>query len=305
MRNNTLATLLVLSIYPVLFSCSNDKAEIVAIHYPSPRPDSVAMPFLPGMVSTDSVDFGSAFSPDGKSFYFSRSINKQSDIYVTRYNGTVWLTPELTNFSDAKYAEADPAFDRQGKLYFISTRPKNGADTLLDYDIWYVTPTPDGNWSAPQNLADINSDSNEYYVSFANDKDLYFSSSRAGGFGEEDVYVSRWKENRYSTAENIGPGINSARSEYDPFISPDEDFLIFTASNRNDTFGGGDLYCSSADGYNTWSTAKNLGRSFNTSSREYCAYLSPDSKFFFFTREKDVKWINADVLRKQILSFNN
>ena len=40
------------------------------IPYPQPYPDSVAKVFLQGLVSKDSVDFGAAFSPDGKYFYF-------------------------------------------------------------------------------------------------------------------------------------------------------------------------------------------------------------------------------------------
>ena len=36
------------------------------IPYPKPLADTAAITFLPGIVSKDSIDFGSAFSPDGK-----------------------------------------------------------------------------------------------------------------------------------------------------------------------------------------------------------------------------------------------
>jgi Tol biopolymer transport system component len=286
----------------VSMSCSkatNDRQT--TIYYPEPLPDSVAIPFLPGIVSTDSVDFGAAFSPDGRSFYFARSINGQSDIYVTTHDGTKWMPAQLTPFSDANYSEADPAFAPDGKLYFISTRPKNASDTLPDYDIWYVNSvTNDKMWSSPENLTVVNSDSNEFYISFTRDKSLYFASSRAGGFGNEDIYVSRWVDDRYSTPHNIGAAINTEKSEYDPLVFPDEKTIVFTSSFREDSFGAGDLYHAKRGDDNVWLQAINLGKSFNTRSRDYCAYLTPDLKYFFYSSEKNVKWISAEALKAQI-----
>src|SRR5687767_11033646 len=127
----------------------------VDIPYPRPFPGSTAIIFLPGLVSKDSVDFGSAFSPDGKSFYFARSENKQSKIYVSQHDGEKWTEPEPMPFTEAKYSEADPAFAPDGKLYFISTRPKNQSDSLPDYDIWFVTPLANGGWSEPETLKSV------------------------------------------------------------------------------------------------------------------------------------------------------
>ena len=53
-------------------------------------------------------------------------------------------------------ALTDPAFAPDGKLYFISNRPKDQSDTIADYDIWFVAPLADGRWSAPENLKSIN-----------------------------------------------------------------------------------------------------------------------------------------------------
>ena len=224
-------------------SCTMRQVEktTVSIPYPQPVPDSVALDFLPGIVSTDKRDFGAAFSPDGKSFYFSRSEKSKSHIYVSHHDGKNWTLPALVSFNSAAYAEADPAFGLDGKLYFISDRPSQPSDTILDYDIWFVSPRAEGVWSEPENMEAVNSDSAEFYISFSQNGNLYFASAREGGFGAEDIYVSQFTNNHYSTPENLGAAVNSEKSEYDPFISVQEDFIIFTSSNREDTFGGGDL----------------------------------------------------------------
>jgi hypothetical protein len=59
-----------------VLSCTRNVSQISTdVPYPSPIP----LVFLSGLVSPDSVDFGSV--------YFARSENKQSQIYVTQYDG--------------------------------------------------------------------------------------------------------------------------------------------------------------------------------------------------------------------------
>ncbi len=163
----------------------------------------------------------------------------------------------------------------------------------------FTSPTSNGRWSAPQRFDVINSDSSEYYISFARNGNLYFASSRKGGYGEEDIYISRLVDNRYTEPVNLGPAINTERSEYDPCISGNEDLMIFTSANRADTYGKGDLYAA-LQGDNTWLAASNLGSAFNTPTRDYCAYFSPDNVWFFFSSQKDVKWVRADFVTKHI-----
>jgi len=257
------------------------------------------MTFLPGIVSKDKLDFNAAFSPDGRIFYFTRSENRQWDIYLTTYDGKTWKEPRLAPFSDPTYSEADPAFSPNGDLYFISNRPKKSADSISDFDIWFIKMTSDSTWSEPENFAEVNSDSAEYYISFARNGNAYFGSSRPGGFGGEDVYVSRSVDGKYLTPENLGASINTAESEHDPCIWPDEELLVFKSENRAGSFGEADLYGSkSVNG--EWKQAVNLGGKFNTPTYEYCPYLTPDSKYFFFSGEFDVKWIDAKFVQAHI-----
>lgn len=297
--NGTFAV--IVSLTTMQRACTPPKAmQQRAIPYPKPLPDTTAIPFLPPYVSSDSSDFGAAFSPDRQSFYFARSINKQTTIFVSHFIGNTWMPPVPFPFIETSYSEADPAFAPDGKLYFISDRPKDPSDTIRDFDIWSITPLGNGEWSEPENVQRLNSDSNEYYISFAHNGNCYFSSNRTGGFGEEDIYVSNWRKKQYDEPKNLGPAINTKRSEYDPGISLLEEMIVFTSSNREDSFGGADLYASTPDAKKQWRPAINLGIGFNTKSREFCPYFTPDGKYFFFSSERDIKWISNDYVKKRI-----
>ena len=284
------------SLLSFIIACQDTSRPTIA--YPVPLPDSVPLKFMPGTVTSDNLDFNSAYSPDGKSFYFCRSENSKWVIYVTKFEGNTWSTPSPADFYDARYSEADPVFAPDGSLYYISNRPRNEADTLKDHDIWKVKPTGENQWSEPLNISIVNSDSNEFYISFAANGNLYFASSRQGGFGQEDIYISHYENNPYAQPVNVGAEINSQGSDHDPLIDENERFLIFTSSDRKDSFGQADLYVAKRRG-KKWEYAVNLGERFNTPTYEYCPYVSPDNRFFFYSSESDVKWVKADYIFKQ------
>jgi hypothetical protein len=272
------------------------------IPYPTPLPGSTPLVFLPGHISrTGSLEFNAAFSPDGRSFYFAVSKDRQWDIHVSRHDGSRWGPPVRAAFSEEQFSEADPVCTPDGRIYFISNRPKHGEGKPADFDIWYVAPLPEGGWSAPQNVRELNSDRDEYYISFSGDGDAYFGSDRPGGFGAMDIYVSRRIDGRYLPPENLGPGVNTAESEHDPcLVAADGSLLVFKSENRPDGLGQADLYAARRGPDGRWMPAVNLGPTINTPAYEYCCYLTPDQRFFFFSSELDIKWVDAAALRQLI-----
>ena len=284
----------------VVIGCKNsDKEQEPCISYPGPKPDSMALVFAKGIFSTDSSEFNSNFSQDGKLFFLSRRTPQgKTDIYISNFDGKNWGNPELASFSEPEFSEADPFITPDGTLYYISDRKKNKSDTIPDYDIWYVHPLANGKWSEPENLEAVNSDSTEYYVSLSDNKNVYFGSNRPGGFGLHDIYVSKFIDGKYSVPENLGPAVNAAELDHDPFISKDEKLLIFTSKNRKDGYGKGDLYYSIKGEDGKWSQAQNMGKHINTASYDFCPYVTPDSKYFFFSSDNDIKWIDINYLPK-------
>jgi len=282
----------------------NEKFPILKGEYLGQKPPGIKPEvFAPGIVSTTQGEFNAAFSPDGKEFYFSvnEPSGRETMKFMTRKDNQ-WTPPQAVPFVSSQN-DCDPLFSFDGqRLYFISTRPKKEKAGSSDWNIWYVERT-DADWSEPINIGPpVNSDVDEYYVSLTKDGTIYFSSNRAGGLGSFDIYRSRFVDGHYAKPENLGASINTKYLEHDPFIAPDESYILFTSVDRPEGFGTGDLYISSRRKDGTWTKSKNMGKAFNTSGYDFCPIVSPDGKYFFFTRRGDIYWVSVEAIQKLLLS---
>jgi hypothetical protein len=194
--------------------------------------------------------------------------------------------PKVAPFS-GKHRDADPFITRDGaRFYFISDRPVEGKPKE-DMDIWYMKRTRQG-WGAPKNLGmPINTAASEWFPTVAANGTLYFGSDRPGGNGLTDLYRSRWVGGKFAEPENLGTAINTEHQEYEPYIAPDESYLIFMAI-RPDGLGGGDLFISH-NRNGTWTRAQNLGEPINTKALEISPKVSPDGKSFFWASSRRAK----------------
>lgn len=243
--------------------------------------------FAEGIVSTNGNEFGGVFTPDGKEFYFTRSV-PQSYFYmicVSRLKDGKWSEPEAAPFS-GRYRDFDAVISPDGsKLYFVSDRPVDGK-AKADYDIWLVERIQSG-WSEPKNLGSpINTDGSEWFASVSRFGTLYFAADRSGGFRSTHIFRSRLINGKYSEPEKLSGGINSENIETEPYIAPDESFLLFSSYGREGGSGDWDIYIS----YNhngEWTDVQNLGPKINTSTRDYSPRLTPDGKYLFFTSERN------------------
>ncbi|MBA4053092.1 MAG: hypothetical protein C0490_00105 [Marivirga sp.] len=276
----------------LLAGCAKKDKVISSIRYPLPTPDSIPLVFLPGIVSIDGLDFNAAFSRDGNTFYFSRSKNGKYVILESNRDGDNWTLPRQALPFDTLYSNADPFITADSSIYFISTRPRDATDTTDDFDIYRIR-REDKKWTTPEYLDGVNSDSTEYYVSVATSGNIYFASYRDGNL---DLFMSEFKNGKFSTPTNMGSIVNSSSGEHDPFIAPDESFLVFN-SDKPGGYGEADLYISrKKDG--VWQKPVNMGNTINTAAYEYCSNMSPDGKFFFYSSEYQVKWVDSSVLSK-------
>ncbi|HEY2725939.1 MAG TPA: hypothetical protein VGI61_02105 [Parafilimonas sp.] len=75
---------------------------------------------------------------------------------------------------------------------------------------------------------------------------------------------------------------NSTFDEFNAFVDPDETFIIFSSYGRKDELGNGDLNVS-RNIQGVWMNAVHLSTPINSTALDYCPYISPDKKYFFFT----------------------
>ncbi len=264
-------------------------------------PDLESQIFAPGIVSIDSIaEFGSTFSRDNKEFFFA--IERKNGKAETHYRMALqlgWSDPIPLLVHDV-YSYNDPMLSPdQKRLYFISDQPLNGTGPKKDFDIWYIEREKKGKWSKPINAGPaINSDKNEYYVSFAANGTMYFSSGRNTTTEhpkDYDIYAAKATKDGFQKAEKLGPSINTGHYEGDVFVAPDESYLIFTADRSYDTFGAGDLFISFKKN-GSWTEAKNMGPKVNGPRFDYCPFVTSDGKYLFYTRAEEIRWIDAQII---------
>jgi len=254
--------------------------------------------FAPNLVSTDGSELNAAFSPDGKKFYFTREAGWQ--IQVIRQQDGAWGKPQDTRLA-GEYGALDPFVTHDGQhLYFCSDRPLEGkGPATRDRDIWVATRTAQG-WSEPSSLGDtVNSKKGDYYPTLTDKGDLYFCSRRDGGKGGHDIYRARYVDGRFERPENLGAPINTEAWEFDPFIAPDESYLIFSSS-RPGGLGKWDLCVSFRAKDGSWSAPRSMGDAINSPANDFSPMVSPDGKYLFFASDRagsnDIYWVDARVI---------
>lgn len=256
--------------------------------------------FAPGLISLDGErELNSVFSPSGRTFMFSRTINGTFKMFYSRQrsNGT-WQEPRLAAPSKTfpGHHDVDMVFSPDSKwLYFISDRPLKGY-SLERYNIWRSRITRDGLTDPEPLSALINGPGHELYPMMVADGSLYFSAVRDDSIGRRDSYRAAYAGGEFQAPVNLGPSINSDVDEGDIFVSPDESYIIHVAAGRPDGLGDGDLYISFKDEDGNWTPGVNMGPTINTEGIDYCPMVTPDGKYFFFTRGNNIMWVDAKIL---------
>lgn len=189
------------------------------------------------------------------------STDYTEDIYITKKVDGKWTTPENmgdpinTAGHDATTAVAP---DAQSMIIYIDDK---GDGNL--YECKLVGNT----WSKPKKMnKNINTKAHESSASYSNDgKTLYFVSNKDGGFGNHDMYVTKWDSETmdWGPATNLGPTLNTKYNEEAVLIHPDGKTLYFS-SQGHQTMGGYDIFKSTLGNDGKWSTPENIGYPINS-----------------------------------------
>jgi hypothetical protein len=258
--------------------------------------------FAPEIISTEVSEGCSYFSKDGQLYLFARGGSKEPGIFIMEQKDGIWSRPQLAPFS-ARRHDWDFTLAPDGKTVFVASgRPhKKGGSPERDHSIWISERTKEG-WSEPHLLPfPVNAGQHDSYPSVTEDGTLYFFSRRNGGLGEGDIYRSKRIKGEFNKVENLGPPINTKFHEVDPFIAPDESYLIL-CSDRPSGYGKADIYISFRKEDESWTEPANLGETVNSPYDEYIPAVTPDGKYFFYTTNKtgnrDIYWVDIKIIEK-------
>lgn len=145
---------------------------------------------------------------------------------------------------------------------------------LLGLSVYLAAAPKYSDWSPPVNLGPVvNSGAEDFAPHIStNGLSLYFASTRPGGFGGEDLWVSKraGSDDPWGQPVNLGSIINTSGNERSPGLSRDRHYLFF-ATTRPGGFGGFDIWVSwrhdTHDDFG-WQTPVNLGAQFNSASTD-------------------------------------
>jgi outer membrane protein OmpA-like peptidoglycan-associated protein/Tol biopolymer transport system component len=151
-------------------------------------------------INTPAWEPSASFSADGDYLYFTS--NREGgwggrDIYRSKKlpNGQWAKAQNLGPDVNTSYDEDAPFIHPDGKtLYFSSTGHKG----MGGFDIFYTVFSDSGSWSTPENMGyPINTTEDDiFFVTTPDNKRAYYSSTKAGGYGEKDIYMLSMPEKK-------------------------------------------------------------------------------------------------------------
>jgi hypothetical protein len=268
----------------ILQAAATSSSQIKVAPMPTLFPPEAAWP--------SGEDSAPAFTPDGKTVFFSHREGAVATIMMASQHHGRWSSPQVAPFS-GHWRDIEPAMAPDGSyLVFVSNRPaKAGGAPLTGFfggqpqpgkggNIWRVDRKGAG-WGEPVRLPDIiNSHSAIYSPAVAGDGSIYFNQpdpvtrkshiyraqARAGGF---DAPVA------LSVSDGAHPG-------YDVAVAPDESFLVF-AANRAPAAHNQSLLFVAFQRHGAWSEPQALDP--HVAGIE--ARFSPDLKTLYFQSDGD------------------
>ncbi len=213
-----------------------------------------------------SINDNPAVSYDGNTIAYTERRGLVNAIFFSNKVRAKWQPPiEITAEINAGDDCSTCSLNSDGtELFLYKTDNYDGAI----YSSNYIN----GAWTPIKKLnKNINTKFYESHASISSDgKKLYFTSNRAGGQGNLDIYVSgKDATGDWGPAMNLGAAVNTPFNEDTPFITGNDSVLYFSSEGHS-SMGGFDNFKSIKIG-SAWKTPSNLGYPINTTD---------DDKFF-------------------------
>lgn len=267
---------------------------------------AIAVPVHPLRINTGAAEMFPQLSADGQWLYYTSILQGvNADLFrAMRDSCGGWFSgqklPYPINSSAGEQAGAISADRHYLFLTRCDSRSPNGVegggcDLFMAYTI-----NPDDSlgavWSTPQSFGfTINTPAYEGEPCLsADNRELFFVSDRAGGYGGKDIYVSRFEDGRWQLPRNLGPEINTSGDETAPFLHPDGKSFYFS-SNGHPGFGKSDIFKSQRTKDTVWTQPLNLGRPYNSIHDDFGASIGLAGDTLYFTSDREGRAGDYDI----------
>lgn len=253
-------------------------------------PGNAAVIFGKGVVSKGNTHGRLTISPDGKEMLWTVIPDMSQPgacilMHIACENGK-WTEPGIPPFA-AGGISGGPQFSPDGKKLFFNY----SENSLSERKTLYVEKTCSG-WSEPKNdgvLLKSNS-------SFTKSGLVYFLSALNGKVWNMGIYYARYTGVGYGDIHPLDSVINSPYIDYTPYISPEDDYLLFSSS-RPSTKEDMSLCISFKNENGTWASPQKMNKKIDFLEGARFPSISPDGKYIFFCGDDgNIYWVSRDIV---------
>lgn len=269
----------------ILFETKSAVAKITNIGLPVNSMGSEYTPVFPSNESFMVFTYRGEKSMGGKQL-LPNKIDEKNGIYFEdimishKDDKNNWTEPKPINALNTTGHDAVISISHDGQKLFIYKNIGVGNGDI------FMSKLDGSNWSIPEKVKGINSNFWEGSMCLSPDeKIIYFSSERQGGFGGRDIYFAQLlPDGTWGNVKNLGSEINTKYDEDAPFVHSDGKTLFFASTGHN-TFGGYDIFKSEIK-QGKWSMPYNVGKPVNTTQDDKFYVVSSDGERGYYSSER-------------------
>lgn len=258
-------------------------------------------------INSPFADYVPILTPDENTLFFTSrregSSNNKKDVYGNcledvytsiKENGKWKKAVSIGAPINSETNDACVAVSPDGQRMIVFRTSADGVTGDL-----YITKL--GNDNKWENLVKMGKEINSQFIEssacFSNDtSEIYFSSTRPGGYGGKDIYrIKRLPNGRWAMPYNLGAIVNTAYDEDSPYLHPDGVTLYFSSKGHN-TMGDYDVFKTLLDKEsNQFTKPENLGYPINNVGNDIFFVLSVDGQRGFYSSTKEDTYGNIDI----------
>ena len=215
----------------------------------------------------------------------------QSDFAHFATTNPVPFNPELmTGGINSAYSEYVPQMNLEG-TQMIFTRRVGGQEDF------YLANFDNGEVVKVEEMYGLNTQQNEgVHTMSADGNTLIFTACHRikTGIGSCDLFYSFLENDGWSLPSNMGKVINSISWDGQPSLSADGKKLFFS-SNRQDGYGGKDIWLSTRTDTSSWTMPVVLSDEINTKGNEESPFIHPDGHTLYFRSNHHIGMGDFDI----------
>ena len=305
----TLSLIIIIILHVTSCYCQNSQDDFPALsgsYLGQKEPGAVPEIFASGIVSVGQGVHGNiVFTTDFSevAWHPNYAVNGRALIYIMKYRNGKWEAPvEFYPKDGFNYSEPFYSFDGN-KLYYLSGQVGESGNAENE-KIYYVERKGEG-WSDPE-LLSPHLPAFHWQFSFDRRNNLYYGGSSKDKKGE--IFFSEFKDGEYLKPVLLPETVNSASSEFSPFISPDNSYIVFTRMLEKEKAPPQmNLFISFKDESGKWTMAQNLTDKIGLPVQApfvmmSAARVTPDGRFLFFCffngKGHMVYWVSTRIIEE-------